>query len=165
MLEKLSKKGINMNTNRRNQNRKAFTMVELMAVLIIVGLLFATAVGTFMGRTDKARVTTTKASLKVLHNAVLQFKMDTGNYPSEEDGLLALIEQPMDVSGWDPSGYLETTEVPVDAWDNDFYYLLNPESGKPFVIISYGANGEDDGESYDEEGENYDADLYSTDAR
>ena len=158
-------KGINMNTNKQNRNRKAFTMVELMAVIIIVGLLFATAVGTFMGRTDKAKVTTSKASLKVLHNAVIQFKMDTGQYPPEEDGLLSLIEQPMDVTGWAPEGYLESTELPTDAWGNEFVYQLNPESGKPFVIISYGANGEEDGESYDEETENYDADLYSTDAR
>ncbi len=161
-------KGINMNTNRQHRSRKAFTMVELMAVIIIVGLLFATAVGTFMGRTDKAKVTTSKASLKVLHNAVLQFKMDTGQYPSEEDGLLALIEEPMDIDHWAPEGYLESTDLPVDAWNNEFVYMLNPDSGKPFVIISYGANGEDDGESYDEETEgadNYDADLYSTDAR
>ena len=154
-----------MNTNRQDRNRKAFTMVELMAVIIIVGLLFATAVGTFMGRTDKAKVTTTKASLKVLHNAVIQFKLDTGQYPSEEDGLLSLIEAPMDIDHWAPEGYLESTELPIDAWGNEFVYQLNPESGKPFVIISYGANGEEDGESYDEETENYDADLYSTDAR
>ena len=62
-------------------------MVELMAVLIIIGLLAAAAVGTFMGRIDKAKVSTTRASLKTLHTQVLQFKMDTGRFPTEDEGL------------------------------------------------------------------------------
>jgi general secretion pathway protein G len=141
----------------RKKNRKGLTMVELMAVIIILGLLAAMVVTNFMGQTDKARVITTKANLKKLHSAVIQFKMDTNRYPTEEEGLLALIEQPSDVEGYEPGGYLETTDVPLDAWNNEFAYQRYPESGKPFVIISYGADGEPGGEDYD-------ADLYSTDA-
>ncbi|MBN1457188.1 MAG: type II secretion system major pseudopilin GspG [Sedimentisphaerales bacterium] len=134
-----------------------FTLVEVMAVLIIVGLLATVAVTNFMGQTDKAKVSTTKANLKVLHNAVLQFKMDTGRYPTEEEGLYALIEEPTDVEGWQPGGYLNSTNLPYDGWKHEFIYQLDPESGKPFVIISYGADDEP-------EGEDYNADLYSTDA-
>jgi len=96
-----------MKKRRKKQMRKGFTMIELMAVLIILGLLATVLVRNFMGQTDKARVITTKANLKILHAAVMQFKMDTGRFP--------------------------------------------------FVIISYGADGEEGGESYD-------TDLYSTDA-
>lgn len=142
---------------RKKQTRSGFTMVELMAVLIILGLLATVAVRNFMGQTDRARVTTTKANLKVLHTSVLQFKMDTGRYPTEEEGLNALLEEPTDVFGWQPGGYLDSTEIPKDAWGHDFIFQLDPESGKAFVIISYGADGEP-------EGEDYDADLYSTDA-
>jgi general secretion pathway protein G len=131
-------------------------MVELIAVLVILGLLAGMVLTNFTGYVDKARVKTTQASLRKLHSAVQTFKMDTGQYPSEEDGLWALIEEPMDVSNWQPGGYLETSEVPKDGWNNDFVYQLNPESGKPFVIISYGADGEP-------EGEDYNADIYSTD--
>ena len=141
----------------KRKTRSAFTMVELMAVLIILGLLATVVVRNFMGQTDRARVTTTKANLKVLHQAVLQFKMHTGRYPTEEEGLDALINEPTDVEGWEPGGYLESTELPTDAWNREFIFQLDPESGKAFVIISYGADGE-------EEGEDYDADLYSTDA-
>jgi general secretion pathway protein G len=144
-----------MDKNRKRRN--GFTMVELMAVLIILGLLAAVVANSFMGQTDRARVVTTKASLKVLHNAVIQFKMDTGRYPSEEEGLYELVEEPTDVNGWNPGGYLESTNVPVDAWGQEFVYILNPESGKPFVIMSFGADRQEDGEGYD-------ADLYSTDA-
>ncbi len=142
---------------KRTKNRTAFTLVEIMAVIIIIGLLAAVAASNFMGKVEKARVQTTKANLKVLHEAVLMFKLDTGYYPSEEAGLEDLVIEPTDVEGWDPAGYLNSTEIPLDAWKNEFIYLRNPESGKPFVIISFGADGEEDGEGHD-------ADLYSTDA-
>ncbi len=134
-----------------------FTMVELMAVLIILGLLATVLVRNFMGQTDKARVIITKANLKILHAAVMQFKMDTGRFPTEEEGLLALIEQPSDIENYEPGGYLETTEITKDGWKRDFDFVLYPESGKAFVIISWGADGEEGGEGYDD-------DLYSTDS-
>jgi len=142
-------------TNKRA--RTGFTMVELMAVLIIIGLLATLVVTKVASKIDQARVTTTKANLKILHSAVNQFKMDTGRFPTEEEGLMALIEQPGDVVSYEPGGYLETTEIPKDGWKNDFIYERFPESGKAFVIKSLGADGE-------EGGEDYDADLLSTDA-
>ena len=137
--------------------RKGFTMVELMAMLIIIGLLATLVVTKVATQIDRARVTTTKANLKLLHAAVNQFKMDTSRYPTEETGLLELLEKPSDVTNYQEGGYIESTDIPKDAWGNEFVYMLNPESGKPFVIISYGADGKEGGEGYD-------ADLYSTDA-
>ena len=137
--------------------RYGFTMVELMAVLIIIGLLATLVVTRVASKIDQARVTTTRANLKILHASVNQFKMDTSRYPTEEEGLRALIEQPSDVTGWEPGGYLETTDIPKDGWGNDFIYELYPESGKPFVVKSLGADGEEGGEGYD-------TDLLSTDA-
>jgi general secretion pathway protein G len=136
----------------------AFTIIEVMAVIVIIGILASIVAVNVVGRIDKARATATKANLKMLHSAVIQFKLDTGRYPAEEAGLQELIEQPTDVTGWNTGGYLETTSLPKDAWGNDFIYQMFPESGKPFVIISYGANGEEGGEGYD-------TDLYSTDAQ
>ena len=140
----------------KQSKKKAFTLVELMAVLLIVALLAGVAARNFMGTTEKAKVTTTKATLKMLHGAVNMFKLDSGRYPTEEMGLLEMLEEPPDVYGWAPGGYWETTQVPLDAWRIEFICQLNPESGKPFVIISYGADGREGGEGYD-------ADLYSTD--
>ena len=61
----------------------------------------------------------------------------------------------MDATSYPEDGYLDTTELPVDAWGHDFIYELYPESGKPFVIRSLGPDGELDTED----------DLLSTDAR
>ncbi len=139
---------------RKKADRKGFTMVELMAVLIILGLLATVLVRNFMGQTDRARAVITKANLKILHSAISQFKMETGRFPTEDEGLIALIEQPSDVETWEPGGYLETTEINKDGWGNEFIYELYPESGKQFVIRSMGPDGEEGTED----------DLLSTDA-
>ena len=143
--------------NRKKKFRGGFTMVELMAMLIIIGLLATLVVTKVASQIDKARVTTTKANLKALHAAVNQFKMDTGRFPNEDAGLWELLEEPEDVMNYQPGGYLETTEINLDAWGEEFIYERFPESGKPFVIYSFGADKEEGGEGYD-------ADLYSTDA-
>ena len=131
-----------------------FTMVELMAILIILGLLATVVVTKVASKVDRARSTTTMANLKILHSAVKQFKMDTGRFPTEEMGLLELIEQPTDVTIWEPGGYLDTTELPLDGWGNEFRYELYPESGKQFAIRSFGPDKEEGTED----------DMLSTDA-
>ncbi len=146
-----------MEPNRKKQNERGFTMVELMAVLVILGLLMAMVVKNFVGQVDRGKVVTTKTSLRQLHTAVGEFRMETGRWPAEDEGLNVLVQAPADVKNYPPGGYLSTTEVPKDAWGNDFIFELNPESGKPFVIKSLGADGQEGGEGYD-------ADLYSTDA-
>jgi general secretion pathway protein G len=144
-----------MTRKQRNRYvRYGFTMVELMAILIIIGLLATVVVTKVASKIDQARITTTKANLKILHSAVNQFKMDTGRFPTEDEGLMALIEQPTDVQIWEPGGYLETTELPLDGWQHEFKYELFPESGKQFAIRSFGPDGEEGTED----------DLLSTDA-
>ena len=139
---------------RKKRVRYGFTMIELMAMLIIIGLLATLVVTKVATKIDQARITTTKANLKSLHSAVNQFRMDTGRFPSEDKGLIDLIEQPTDVDTWETGGYLETTEIPPDGWGNEFIYELYPESGKQFVIRSCGPDKEEGTED----------DLLSTDA-
>lgn len=146
-----------MKENRRTSQMHGFTMVELMAVLIILGLLAAVVVRNFVGKIDQGKVIQTKANLKLLHTAVNEFHMDCGRWPGEDEGLNILIQQPTDVTNYPAGGYLETTDLPKDAWGRDFIYELHPETGKPFVIKSLGADGQEGGEGND-------TDLFSTDA-
>ena len=146
-----------MKDNGKRRLERGFTMVELMAVLIILGLLATVVVSNFVGQVDKGRVTTTKANLRLLHTAINQFHMDTGRWPTPDEGLSVLIQQPADVTNWQTGGYVETTDLPKDGWGNDFIYEAMPESGRPFVIKSFGADGQEGGEGYN-------VDLYSTDA-
>ena len=124
-----------------------------MAVIIIIGMLGAIVAVNIGGNIEKARIKKTKASLSMLHDAVIAFNMDQSRYPSEDLGLEELVEQPTDSEYWPEGGYLKSTEIPKDRWGNEFIYERYPESGKPFVIISYGPDGEPSED-----------DLYSTDA-
>jgi len=140
--------------NSKKHNRYGFTMIELMAMLIIIGLLMTVVATKVISKIEQARITTTKANLKILHSAINQFKMDTTRYPTEDEGLMALIEQPSDVTTWETGGYLETTGIPNDGWDNEFVYEAYPENNLPFAIRSWGPDKEPD----------TDDDLLSTDA-
>ncbi|MFA5422410.1 MAG: type II secretion system major pseudopilin GspG [Phycisphaerae bacterium] len=144
--------------SKTKKQRNAFTIIEVMAVLIILGLLATVVAVNVVGHVKESRVRATKLNLKKLHQAVQSFEMQTNRYPDENVGLIELIEQPSDVENWPQGGFLETTEIPTDAWGNEFVFELDPASGKPFVIISYGADDEEGGEGDD-------ADLYSTDAK
>ena len=146
-----------MRKAKRTNKRNGFTMIELMAVLIILGLLMTVAMGKFIGQIDKAKVKTTKANLVILRNAIISYRMDVGDYPEDDPGLYALVEAPADAEDWQPGGYLESTDIPLDGWKKEFIYIRDPEEDQPFVIISFGADGEEGGEEYD-------TDLYSTDA-
>jgi general secretion pathway protein G len=143
--------------NTRKKRCSGFTILEIMAVVIIIGILASMVAINVFSKVDDAKVKATKASLRILDDSITQFKLDTGRFPTEEEGLKALVEKPADVTSYPEGGYLKTRTVPKDAWQHDFVYHLNPESGAPFEVMSYGADGEPGGEGVN-------ADLRSTDA-
>ncbi len=130
-------------------------------VVMMVVICCAILVGAMPGcrhYTPHDHVLVTRGNLVTLHAAIIQFKVDTGRYPTREEGLRSLIEKPGDVVGWNTGGYLDIAEVPKDAWGRDFVYIFEPADGIPFTIVSYGADGKPGGEGYD-------ADLSSADLR
>lgn len=131
-----------------------FTIVSVIAISFAV--LFYQS---FLSDTvDRAKSVATKTDLTMLHNAVKLFKLDTGRYPSQENGLIELVEQPAGLEGWSPGGYLEESTVPKDSWRNDFIYLVSSDARMPFVIVSLGADGKLGGAGDD-------ADIHSTDLK
>ena len=129
-------------------------MIEVMAVLIILGLLGTLVVTKVTSNVEKARVTMTKTNLRIYHTAVNQFRMDNGRYPTDDEGLDVLIEEPSDAINYPEGGYLERPQIEPDGWKNDFLYERLSGPGTGFVIRSCGPDGEQDTED----------DLLSTDA-
>jgi general secretion pathway protein G len=135
----------------RTSNR-AITVIGLIILgIIIVGLTMLVIFNENRGFYDGSRILTTKASIKQLSSAVSQFKLDTGRYPTDEEGLNALAEKPVNVANWQPGGYLATSALPTDAWGNDFIYKLTPDSLHKFLIISLGEDGKEGGDGDDKD--------------
>ncbi|KPJ78739.1 MAG: type II secretion system protein GspG [Deltaproteobacteria bacterium SG8_13] len=134
--------------NRLITDTRGFSLIELMVVVIILGILAMYIGPKLMGRTEQARETQTRIQIEALETALKLYKLDNGIYPSTEQGLLALVEQPE--SGiipkkWRKGGYLEKGKVPQDPWGNEFIYV-SPGVNGDYDIISYGADGVPGGE-------------------
>ena len=137
------------------KRRRAFTLVEIMAVVLIIALL-GTLVGVqVVGQIDKARVTTAKTQIKQLEAALEFYQMDNGRYPTSEQGLDALVREPtIDPLPVDyrPEGYLKGGAVPLDPWKESFNYQApgtnNPHS---FDLWTYGKDRQAGGEGTSED--------------
>ena len=129
--------------------RKGFTLVELMVVVVIIGLIASIATIQIIGAIHKGKVAATKAQIKVFKNAVKQYKIDTGQYPDESEGLFALTENRSGVTGWDPAGYIDGGILPMDPWKNEYVYELTGDPQRPYEVYSFGADGKEGGEGED----------------
>ena len=127
---------------------RGFSLIELMVVVIILGILAMYIGPKLMGRTEQAKETQTRVQIEALETALKLYKLDSGIYPSTEQGLLALIEQPetgIIPRKWRKGGYLEKAKVPLDPWGNEFIYV-SPGVNGDYDIVSYGADGVPGGE-------------------
>ncbi len=129
-------------------DNRGFSLIELMVVVIILGILAMYIGPKLMGRTEQAKETQARVQMEALETALKLYKLDNGVYPSTEQGLMALIEQPETGNvprKWRKGGYLEKGKVPPDPWGNEFIYV-SPGVHDDFDILSYGADGVPGGE-------------------
>jgi general secretion pathway protein G len=121
-----------------------FTLIELMVVLVIMGVLAALIVPNIIGRTDEARQTAAKTDISTIMQALKMYKLDNGIYPTQEQGLHALMVKPTTApvpGNW--KSYLD--KLPNDPWGRPYQYL-NPGVKGPVDVFSYGADGQPGGE-------------------
>ena len=125
------------------RNNRGFTLIEIMVVIVILALLAAIVGPKLIGRTDDAKITDSKVQLKNLETALKLYRMDTGAYPTTEQGLQSLITKPtvgVIPKNFKEGGYLESKQVPKDGWGSDYVYLSPGEHGD-YDLCSYGADG------------------------
>ncbi|MGD0584228.1 MAG: type II secretion system major pseudopilin GspG [Oryzomonas sp.] len=129
-------------------NRRGFTLIEIMVVIVILALLAALVGPKIMGRTDDAKIQTTKTQIRSMESALKLYKLDNGVYPTTEQGLNSLVTKPtvgVIPKNYKDGGYLESKNVPKDGWGNDFLYVSPGEHGD-YDLYSYGADGVKGGE-------------------
>ncbi len=128
--------------------QSGFTLIELLVVLVILGLLAGLVMPRMFGRGEEAKRVAARAQIRILEDALHQFELDNGFYPSTEQGLEALVKKPTVgriPQNWREGGYLEKGVVPKDPWGNPYGYI-SPGNHGDFDLLSYGADGEPGGE-------------------
>lgn len=119
-------------------SKQGFTLLELLVVIVIIGLLAGYVGPRYFGQIGKAQVQTTRAQIDTLSKALDQYRLDTGRYPTTEQGLNSLVKQPTDEAKW--AGPYLKKEVPLDPWDRAYQYRQPGEHGE-FDLFSYGKDG------------------------
>jgi general secretion pathway protein G len=139
-------------------NRNGFTLIEIMVVIVILAMLAALVGPKLMGRTDDAKIQTTRTQIGNLETALKFYKLDNGVYPSTEQGLNALVTKPtvgVIPKSYKDGGYLEKKQVPKDGWGNDYLYVSPGEHGD-YDLFSYGADGAKGGDGKNSDLNNWD---------
>ena len=138
-----------MRLRNKNQSRlrqhQAFTLIELLLVLVILGILAAIVVPKFAGRTEQARMTAAQSQISNFGTMLDNFEVDMGYYPKGKNGLAELVQPPRDAQNW-KGPYLKG-EIPLDPWGHAYIYECpgkhGPSANSPnsYDLMSMGPDG------------------------
>lgn len=134
---------------KRKSCSLGFTLIEIMVVVVIMGVLAALLVPRLMGRTDDARIIAAKQDIATLMQALKLYRLDNQRYPTNEQGLQALINKPSGgpmPPNWKAGGYLD--RLNKDPWGNPYEYR-SPGSHGEVDVYSFGADGKPGGTGND----------------
>jgi general secretion pathway protein G len=124
--------------NRKSQIENAFTLVEMLLVVTIIGILAALVIPKIVGRSEQARATAARADISSIKTALDAFEVDNGFYPKS---IQDLVTVPSNAKNWH-GPYLE--KVPQDPWGNNYvYYFPGKRSTGSFDLLSIGADSKE----------------------
>ncbi|WP_028452358.1 type II secretion system major pseudopilin GspG [Chitinilyticum aquatile] len=135
-------------TSKRIHSIRGFTLLELLVVLLIIALLAGYVGPKLFGEVGKAKSKTAMSQMKSISGALDQYRLDTGRYPSTEEGLPALTRKPANASNKWAGPYL-MKDAPNDPWDRPYVYKLPGENGHDYELLTYGLDGRPGGEGED----------------
>jgi general secretion pathway protein G len=132
---------------RHSKSRRAFTLIELMLVLVILATLAAIVTPRLTGQSKRAKIIAAQTQIADLGTALDAFEIGVGRYPTTVEGLLALIQQPTSEATEWQGPYLNKNNVPLDPWGNEYQYRCpgqyNPDG---YDLYSYGPDGKQGGD-------------------
>jgi general secretion pathway protein G len=125
-----------------------FTLVEILVVIAIISLLAGVVLLNIAPQMGMGSQAAGKAQIQVLSSAVTTYRMAHGHYPTQQQGLDALVRKPAEEpipQNYPEGGYLNGRIVPLDPWKRPYIYLTPGRQNENFEILSYGADGEPGG--------------------
>jgi general secretion pathway protein G len=135
-----------MKAFRTRRARRGFTLIEIMVVVVIIGMLATLVIPRVLGRGEEAKRTAAQVQIQEIGQALDLFHLDNGFYPTNDQGLDALVKKPTlppDALNYRSGGYLK--KVPVDPWGRPYVYR-NPGDHGDYDLFSTGADGQEGGE-------------------
>lgn len=131
-------------TEPEKRRCSGFTLIELLLVMVILSVLALIVVPRFTGRSEQARVVAAQSTIASLEMALEAFEVDTGRYPTTDEGLNALVDPPPAISNW--RGPYLRRGVPDDPWGNPYIYLCPGERNpNAYDLYSFGPDGREGG--------------------
>jgi len=125
---------------------RGFTLLELLVVMVIIGLLAGIVAPQYFAQIGKSNAKVARAQIESFGQALDQYRLDVGQYPSSEQGLLALRNAPQQAARWQ-GPYLKR-DVPEDPWGRAYVYKRPGQHGE-YDLVSLGADGQPGGEGND----------------
>lgn len=125
-----------------------FTLVEILVVIAIISLLAGVVLINVLPNLGMGNQAAAKSQIQTLSSALTTYRIAHGRYPTQEQGLQALVEAPTRAPvprNYPENGYLTSRTLPLDPWGRAYIYLIPGRSGEAFEIISYGSDGESGG--------------------
>lgn len=141
---------MNINDNQTSKvkhKQNGFTLMEMLVVLVLIGLIAAVAIPQITRLLGSAKSKAAIIQLETLSNSLRYYQLDTGAYPTTEEGLKILWESNGDIAGWN-GPYIRQEKQILDPWGRAFEYRA-PGEVAPFDLISLGADGVEGGEGED----------------
>jgi general secretion pathway protein G len=128
---------------KRTYYGSGYTLLELMVVILILALIISIAAPKVIGYFGKSKIHAAEIQIANIVSSLSLYRLDVGKFPSEREGLKALIERPANVKNWD-GPYLTRRDGITDPWGNPYLYKLS-ENNEHVVVVSYGADGKSGG--------------------
>ena len=132
------------NEKKRKHQAKGFTLIELLVVLTILGLIVGLVGPQIMKHLGTAKSDTARLQIEDLGSALDMLYLEIGRYPTTDEGLEALIQNPADLGNWN-GPYLKKKKIPKDPWGNSYQYQSPGQNG-PYDLYTFGADNAPGGE-------------------